>query len=86
MTTAIDTGRPSASARSGQRQIGASDLHVFPLAMSGNVFGWTADVVSTNAILDEYAAGGGNFVDTADSYAAGRSEIMIGNWMRDRRN
>ncbi|GAB3606792.1 aldo/keto reductase [Conyzicola nivalis] len=86
MTTAIDTGRPSASARSGLRQVGASDLEVFPLAISGNVFGWTADVVSTNAILDEYAAGGGNFVDTADSYAAGRSEIMVGNWMRDRRN
>ncbi|WP_411699829.1 aldo/keto reductase [Conyzicola sp.] len=86
MTTAIDTGRPSAGASSGLRQIGASDLHVFPLAISGNVFGWTADVVSTNAILDAYASGGGNFVDTADSYAAGRSEIMIGNWMRDRRN
>jgi aryl-alcohol dehydrogenase-like predicted oxidoreductase len=86
MTTAIDTGRPSAGAPSALRQIGSSDLHVFPLAMSGNVFGWTADVVSTNAILDEFAAGGGNFVDTADSYAAGRSEIMIGNWMRDRRN
>jgi len=84
MTTAIDTDRPTA--RSVQRRVGSSDLHVFPLAISGNVFGWTADVVSTNGILDSYAAGGGNFVDTADSYAAGRSEIMIGNWMRDRRN
>jgi len=84
MTTAIDTDRPTA--RSVQRRVGSSDLHVFPLAISGNVFGWTADVVSTNGILDAYAAGGGNFVDTADSYAAGRSEIMIGNWMRDRRN
>jgi aryl-alcohol dehydrogenase-like predicted oxidoreductase len=86
MTTAIDTDRPTASARSVHRRVGASDLHVFPLAISGNVFGWTSDVVATNAILDAYAAGGGNFVDTADSYAAGRSEIMIGNWMRDRRN
>jgi aryl-alcohol dehydrogenase-like predicted oxidoreductase len=86
MTTAIDTDRPTAGARSVHRQVGASDLHVFPLAISGNVFGWTSDVVATNAILDAYTAGGGNFVDTADSYAAGRSEIMIGNWMRDRRN
>jgi len=86
MTTAIDTDRPTASARSAHRRVGASDLHVFPLAISGNVFGWTSDVVATNAILDAYTAGGGNFVDTADSYAAGRSEIMIGNWMRDRRN
>jgi len=86
MTTAIDTDRPTVGARSVHRSVGTSDLRVFPLAISGNVFGWTSDVVATNAILDAYTAGGGNFVDTADSYAAGRSEIMIGNWMRDRRN
>ncbi len=68
------------------RAIGLSDLRVYPIAMSGNVFGWTADVTATEAVLDNYAAAGGNFIDTADSYAAGRSEIMIGNWMRDRRN
>jgi len=68
------------------RRIGASDLLVYPLAMSGNVFGWTADDATTNGILDSYAADGGNFIDTADSYAAGRSETMIGNWMRNRRN
>jgi aryl-alcohol dehydrogenase-like predicted oxidoreductase len=68
------------------RTIGSSDLRVFPLAMSGNVFGWTADSATTIDILDAYESFGGNFIDTADSYAAGRSEIMIGNWMRDRRN
>src|SRR6478735_353798 len=68
------------------RRVGSSDLMVFPLAMSGNVFGWTADDAATNQILDRYAAVGGNFIDTADSYAAGRSETMIGNWMRARRN
>jgi aryl-alcohol dehydrogenase-like predicted oxidoreductase len=69
-----------------RRRIGSSDLMVFPLAMSGNVFGWTADDAATNDILDEYVANDGNFIDTADSYAAGRSETMIGNWMRSRRN
>ena len=68
------------------RTIGASDLAVFPLAISGNVFGWTADDAATNDILDTFSAQGGNFIDTADSYAAGRSETMIGNWMRARRN
>jgi aryl-alcohol dehydrogenase-like predicted oxidoreductase len=68
------------------RRIGSSDLRVFPLAMSGNVFGWTAGASAAETILDEYAAAGGNFLDTADSYAAGRSELMIGNWMRDRAN
>jgi aryl-alcohol dehydrogenase-like predicted oxidoreductase len=68
------------------RTIGSSDLRVFPLALSGNVFGWTTDAETTNELLDEYRSHGGNFLDTADSYAAGRSEIMIGNWMRDRGN
>ena len=68
------------------RRVGASDLTVYPLAISGNVFGWTADDDATRSILDRYVAAGGNFIDTADSYAAGRSEIMIGTWMRARRN
>jgi aryl-alcohol dehydrogenase-like predicted oxidoreductase len=89
-STIVPTTRETAaivgvrSARS--RTIGSSDLCVFPLAISGTVFGWTADDAATNDILDTFAAQGGNFVDTADSYAGGRSEIMIGNWMRSRRN
>ncbi len=54
--------------------------------MSGNVFGWTTDDAASSSILDAYVAQGGNFIDTADSYAAGRSETIIGNWMRSRRN
>ncbi len=68
-----------------RRVIGQSDLRVFPLAIGGNVFGWTADATAVDGILDTYAELGGNFIDTADSYAAGRSEIMIGTWMRERR-
>jgi aryl-alcohol dehydrogenase-like predicted oxidoreductase len=83
MSVAVQTGPVTTEAR---RAIGPSPLRVFPLAISGNVFGWTADVESTDSILDEYTAAGGNFIDTADSYAAGRSEIMIGNWMRAKRN
>ena len=80
--TATVVGLPAAILRI----IGSSELRVFPLAISGNVFGWTADGAATEAILDSYFLYGGNFIDTADAYAAGRSEIMIGNWMRDRRN
>lgn len=68
------------------RRIGSSALSVFPIALSGNVFGWTADEPTTTAVLDRFAELGGTFIDTADSYAGGRSEIMIGNWMRRRRN
>ncbi|MDA3805190.1 aldo/keto reductase [Clavibacter sp. CT19] len=69
-----------------RRAIGDTDLRVFPLALGGNVFGWTAGAEDTAAILDRYQEAGGNFLDTADSYASGRSEHMIGSWMRERRN
>lgn len=85
-TTTVPTASQLAVPRWRKRRIGLSDLEVFPLAISGNVFGWTADDAATNGILDSYAAQGGNFIDTADSYAGGRSEIMIGNWIRSRRN
>ncbi|MFF8292828.1 aldo/keto reductase [Streptomyces sp. NPDC016309] len=75
------------------RTLGTSDLHVFPLALGGNVFGWTADEAQSFAVLDAYAAAGGNFVDTADSYSAwaagnegGESEAVIGRWMAARGN
>ncbi|MFK4146274.1 aldo/keto reductase [Streptomyces sp. NPDC004065] len=75
------------------RKLGASDLEVFPLALGGNVFGWTADREQSFAVLDAYTAAGGNFVDTADSYSAwaegnkgGESETIIGEWMRARGN
>jgi len=67
-----------------RRRLGVSDLRVFPLALGGNVFGWTADQAATTRVLDAYHGVGGNFLDTADSYAGGRSEIMIGAWMRSR--
>ncbi|MEU1519342.1 aldo/keto reductase [Streptomyces sp. NPDC005811] len=75
------------------RKLGSSDLEVFPLALGGNVFGWTADEATSFAVLDAYAAAGGNFVDTADSYSAwvdgnsgGESETILGRWVHKRGN
>ena len=72
-------------------KIGTSDLDVFPLSLGGNVFGWTADRGQSLAILDAHAAGGGDFIDTADSYMAsvpgnvgGESETIIGEWFASR--
>lgn len=69
--------------------IGKSDLDVFPLGLGGNTFGWTSDSETSFAVLDAYVAGGGNFIDTADSYSAwvpehegGESETIIGEWTR----
>ncbi len=74
-------------------RIGTSDLDVFPLNLGGNTFGWTSDRDGAFAVLDAFTAGGGDFIDTADSYSAwvpgnsgGESETIIGEWMRARGN
>ncbi len=74
-------------------KIGTTSLDVFPLCLGGNVFGWTADEAQSFAVLDAYAAAGGNFVDTADVYSAwvpgnqgGESETILGRWMASRGN
>ncbi|MGW3038585.1 aldo/keto reductase [Kitasatospora sp. NPDC001159] len=81
------TGNPS------RVRLGHSDLSVYPLSLGGNVFGWTADEQQSFAVLDAYAAAGGNFVDTADVYSAwapgnagGESETVLGDWLRSRGN
>jgi aryl-alcohol dehydrogenase-like predicted oxidoreductase len=70
-----------------------TDLSVHPLNLGGNVFGWSADADESFAVLDDYAAAGGNFIDTADSYmwrkpgnSGGESETIIGDWMAARGN
>jgi aryl-alcohol dehydrogenase-like predicted oxidoreductase len=65
-------------------RLGHTDLDVFPLCLGGNVFGWTADQDESFAVLDAYAEGGGNFVDTANSYLVhhGDSETIIGRWLQ----
>src|SRR5215469_12411927 len=72
-------------------RIGETDLEVFPLCLGGNVFGWTADEATSFAVLNVYAAAGGNFIDTADSYPqwadgcqGGESETIIGRWLARR--
>jgi aryl-alcohol dehydrogenase-like predicted oxidoreductase len=70
-----------------------TDIDVSGLCLGGNVFGWTADREASFAVLDAYAAAGGNFIDTADVYMAGapgnsggESETIIGEWMAARGN
>ncbi len=70
-----------------------TDLDVFGLCLGGNVFGWTAGKEASFAVLDAYAAAGGNFIDTADVYMAGvpgnsggESETIIGEWLAARGN
>ncbi|MEV8338657.1 aldo/keto reductase [Leucobacter sp. NPDC077196] len=74
-------------------RIGTSDLDIAPLALGGNVFGWTADRAASFDVLDAFVAGGGDFIDTADGYSAwapgnsgGESETIIGEWLAERGN
>jgi aryl-alcohol dehydrogenase-like predicted oxidoreductase len=73
--------------------LGSTGLDVLPLCLGGNVFGWTADARQSEAVLDAFAAAGGNFVDTADVYSAwvpgnsgGESEAIVGDWTAARGN
>src|SRR5436190_1454836 len=72
-----------------KRPIGTSKLKVAPLALGGNVFGWTADEPTSFRILDAFVGAGGNMIDTADVYSAwvpghqgGESETIIGRWLK----
>jgi aryl-alcohol dehydrogenase-like predicted oxidoreductase len=72
-------------------RLGTTGLEVFPLCLGGNVFGWTIDEERSFAVLDAYAAAGGNFIDTADVYGRrgaglGASERIIGRWIAARGN
>jgi aryl-alcohol dehydrogenase-like predicted oxidoreductase len=62
-----------------------TDLRVHPLALGASSFGWTLDDDTACSVLDRHRELGGNLVDTADSYAAGRSEALIGSWLRTRK-
>lgn len=66
--------------------LGATDLDVHPLCLGANVFGRTAEERESFEVLDAYFGAGGNFIDTANIYAGGASEEIIGRWMALRGN
>jgi aryl-alcohol dehydrogenase-like predicted oxidoreductase len=75
------------------RRLGSSGIEVAPIALGGNVFGWTVDEAMSFKILDAFTATGFNLIDTADSYSmwvpgnsGGESETIIGKWMKLRGN
>lgn len=74
-----------------KRPLGNSGLEVAPLALGGNVFGWTADEPTSFRLLDAFVAAGGNLIDTADVYSVwvpgnrgGESETVLGKWLKAR--
>jgi len=74
-----------------KRQLGKSGLEVAPLALGGNVFGWTADEAMSFKLLDAFVANGFNLIDTANNYSrwvpghqGGESETIMGKWLKQR--
>lgn len=67
--------------------LGRSGLRVSPLCLGtmtfGTEWGWGCDDATARQVFDWYLAAGGNFIDTADLYTNGRSEEMLGQFIKD---
>ena len=64
--------------------IGRSGLRVSPLCLGtmtfGEEWGWGSTVQESEAILTHFLERGGNFIDTANGYTKGHSEVIIGDY------
>jgi len=75
------------------RNLGRTGLRVPPLCLGTMTFGLQCDEATSFAILDKAFDAGIDFIDTADVYplggdatTAGRTEEIIGLWMKQRGN
>lgn len=88
--SAIIPGTATELALDTYRLLGRSGLRVSPLALGtmtfGTEWGWGADEAEARRIFDSYVDRGGNFVDTANRYTEGTSEIFLGRFMQNRRD
>lgn len=69
---------------------GQSGLKVSELCLGtmgfGTEWGWGADKETSFAILEAFANAGGNFIDTANRYTEGSSELIIGEYIKPNRD
>jgi aryl-alcohol dehydrogenase-like predicted oxidoreductase len=69
------------------RTLGRSGLVVSPLALGTMTFGtprWGSPDEVSESVFNTYVDAGGNFIDTADVYAKGRSEELVGSYIAAR--
>jgi len=69
-----------------RRVLGSSGMLVSELTLGAMTFGAETPQDAAHAILDGFVAAGGDTIDCADVYAAGRSEEIVGRWMAERGN
>ena len=67
------------------RRLGGSGLRVSPLCLGTMMFGDRTDEPTARRIVDDAAERGINFIDTADAYAGGSSEEIVGRAIAARR-
>jgi len=67
-----------------KRKIGSLEVSV--VGVGCNNFGMRIDEARTKEVLEGALGSGVNFLDTADTYANGRSEELIGRFLGDRRS
>jgi aryl-alcohol dehydrogenase-like predicted oxidoreductase len=60
------------------RKLGASGIKVAPICLGTMMFGERTDAAEAGRIVDSARAAGVNFIDTADAYAKGGSERIVG--------
>jgi aryl-alcohol dehydrogenase-like predicted oxidoreductase len=67
--------------------LGRSGLRVSPLCLGtmtfGTEWGWGSEEDAARAVFSRYLETGGNFVDTADMYTNGKSEELVGKFIKD---
>ena len=67
--------------------LGRSGLSVSPLCLGtmtfGTEWGWGAEEEPSRAMFNRYLERGGNFVDTADGYTNGKSETLVGKFLKE---
>lgn len=75
------------------RALGHSGVEVSALCLGTMYFGSRTDEATSYQLLDQYVEAGGTFLDTANIYACwvpgyvgGESEVLLGRWMKERRN
>lgn len=73
------------------RNLGRTGLKVSEICLGTMQWGWTADEMTSQSVMDAFVEAGGNFIDTADIYSnwapnnpGGVSEEIIGRWLKAR--
>src|SRR5262245_64409321 len=60
------------------RQLGRSGLKISPICLGTMMFGGPTDEATSSRIIAKAREAGINFIDSADAYNGGQSEVVVG--------